>query len=78
MIKKAHTSATAMADIGKAAAQARLEASTQADEPVVYKTTAPIVIAFEVMLVKNAKSSAPLRVQRASARGHCPDGFPVT
>jgi hypothetical protein len=56
-----------MADIRKAAAQARLEVSTLADDQVVYKTTAPIVIAFEVMRVKNDGGKIELAASSASA-----------
>jgi hypothetical protein len=65
-IKKANASATAMADIRKAAAQAGLEASTQADDQVAYRTTAPIVLAFEVMRVMNDGGKTELATSSAS------------
>jgi hypothetical protein len=65
-IKKTNTSATAMVDIRKAAARAGLEASTQADDRVVYKTIAPTVIAFEVMLVKNDGGKIELAASSAT------------
>jgi hypothetical protein len=55
-----------MADIRKAAAQAGLEASTQANDQVAYKTTAPIVLAFEVMQVMNDGGKTELAASSAS------------
>jgi len=54
--KKATASAEAMADIKKAATQARLEASAISEDRFIYKTTAPIVFAFEVMQARYSPS----------------------
>jgi hypothetical protein len=60
VVKKANASAEAMADIKKAAIQARLEASALSEDHAVYKTTTPIVFAFEVMKAKMSPTNSGL------------------
>jgi hypothetical protein len=55
-----------MADIRKAAALAGLQVSAQADDQVAYTTTAPVVLAFEVMRVKNNDGKIELTASSAS------------